>query len=126
MHRGHYSLQKCHHISQRKALPLSKGLSRDRAALRRSSSNLSCAITPLKCNYTRKIQCHNPNIKASHSLWQEIQALTQFKPAPSSSDGTLPEEPATDVKTAGNIIGAALSITTRHLPQALPFHTAPI
>ncbi|KAG5267420.1 hypothetical protein AALO_G00221550 [Alosa alosa] len=58
----------------------------DVAGLRTARANLSQGIRKAKKDYTDKITTHFKDSRDAQSLWQGIQAITDYKPAPQSCE----------------------------------------
>lgn len=65
----------------------------EEAALRKARAELSQAIKSAKRTHAQKIHNHFMDINDSRRLWQGIQAITNYMPAPITcdGDGSLPE-----------------------------------
>ncbi|KAI3358154.1 hypothetical protein L3Q82_003151 [Scortum barcoo] len=61
----------------------------DESALRTARANLSRGIRKAKQDYTNKITSHFKDSKNAQSLWQGIQAITDYKPAPRSCESDI-------------------------------------
>ncbi|KAK0145556.1 hypothetical protein N1851_015510 [Merluccius polli] len=63
-------------------------------ALKTARAELTRAIKTAKRSHSEKINNHFTNTKDSRHLWQGIQAITNYRPAPlaCADDGSLPEE----------------------------------
>ncbi|KAI3366465.1 hypothetical protein L3Q82_000598 [Scortum barcoo] len=61
----------------------------DELALRTARANLSRGIRKAKQDYTNKITSHFKDSKNAQSLWQGIQAITDYKPAPRSCESDI-------------------------------------
>ncbi|KAI3376744.1 hypothetical protein L3Q82_000087 [Scortum barcoo] len=61
----------------------------DELALRTVRANLSRGIRKAKQDYTNKITSHFKDSKNAQSLWQGIQAITDYKPAPRSCESDI-------------------------------------
>ena len=62
----------------------------DEAGMRTARANLSRGIKEAKKEYTHKITTHFKDSRNAQSLWQGIQALTDYKPAPQSCERNIP------------------------------------
>ena len=61
----------------------------DETGLRRARANLSHGIRKAKQEYTNKITCHFKDSRDTRSLWQGIQTITDYKPAPQTCDSNI-------------------------------------
>ncbi|CAG5954691.1 unnamed protein product [Menidia menidia] len=59
----------------------------DEAGLRTAMVNLSQGIRKAKQDYTNKITSHLQDSRDAQSLWQGMQAITDYKPAPQTCEG---------------------------------------
>lgn len=62
----------------------------DESGMRTARANLSQGIKKAKQDYTLKITAHFKDSKNAQSLWQGIQAITDYKPAPQSCESNIP------------------------------------
>ncbi|KAK3545229.1 hypothetical protein QTP70_002057 [Hemibagrus guttatus] len=65
----------------------------DKAALRTARAKLSRAIREAKCTHTQRIHGHFQDSGDFQRMWQDIQAITNYKTTPSAcdSDASLPD-----------------------------------
>ncbi len=61
--------------------------------LRTARANLSRGIREAKRQYSRRIAHHFSDSRDTQSLWQGIQAITDYKPPPQTCDNTPPPPP---------------------------------
>uniref|UniRef100_A0A672I8N9 Reverse transcriptase domain-containing protein n=2 Tax=Salarias fasciatus TaxID=181472 RepID=A0A672I8N9_SALFA len=61
----------------------------DESALRTARANLSRGIRKAKQDHTNKITSYFKDSKNAQSLWQGIQAITDYKPAPRSCESDI-------------------------------------
>ncbi|KAG5266197.1 hypothetical protein AALO_G00250850 [Alosa alosa] len=61
----------------------------DEAGMKTARANLSRGIKEAKKEYTHKITTHFKDSRNAQSLWQGIQALTDYKPAPQSCESNI-------------------------------------
>ncbi|KAJ8366183.1 hypothetical protein SKAU_G00150140 [Synaphobranchus kaupii] len=61
----------------------------DETGLRAARANLSRGIRKAKQEYTHKITCHFKDSRDTRSLWQGIQTITDYKPAPQLCDSNI-------------------------------------
>uniref|UniRef100_A0A3P9KN81 Reverse transcriptase domain-containing protein n=1 Tax=Oryzias latipes TaxID=8090 RepID=A0A3P9KN81_ORYLA len=62
----------------------------DEAGLRTARANLSRGIRKAKKDYMRKVSSNFNDSRDARSLWQGIQAITDYKPAPQSCENNTP------------------------------------
>ncbi len=61
----------------------------DETGLRAARANLSRGIRKAKQEYTHKRSCHFKDSRDTRSLWQGIQTITDYKPAPQLCDSNI-------------------------------------
>ncbi|KAK3509724.1 hypothetical protein QTP70_008460 [Hemibagrus guttatus] len=65
----------------------------DKDALRTAQAKLSRAIREAKCTHSQRIHGHFQSSGDTHRMWQGIQSITNYRPAPPAydSDASLPD-----------------------------------